>query len=1069
MSAATSRKGSALLIVLGMLSFMVISAVAFSAYMRSSRLPSSYLRRVTSSRLLLKAAFAEAIDEIDAAVGDFPHPGVWMDRNNLNAGANRNHLTRSQHREDIPPGERFERSPIISQNDINANVWLGRVYIGNTNAFYTRAEQCLLPQDETVSTLSMEALAYIPPPLVNEARYYSRHSNAATWHSLPFDAGRYAFTAIDVSDYFDINALTAGDGRNSSPAGRISLSYLFENLDHTSAGSQGDAWDTFIGGFLNDVPLISVADWNLAMGSQQFGNKMKSYFYNYAKKGSSQVDFYNGEAVSDDDRELVGRMTFVTDGWFPQIKEANAPTTYDLADPLNQPFTMAALENESPNFYGVMEDEAKGVGAQRLLQYVPNIALATLYDYLDFDHIPLSLSIPTTERVPMICGIEPNFNGASIKIADPQVGTSYEPPESESGDFQGTSRTATKTVVIRLDGSGFGTPGVSFMAVYPFRHQDNVNAASYKLQSRAALFFTTDEMGLRPANAVASLLCNEEPKWNSSDAISDNAVMNLKFSNEQGLSFSSVGTPEEAVKDNLAMVVAPNSLGDINSGLQGGYELLNATFKWTQTRTKNDDGTFTPWTPEFAAAYGGNQVDVKAVCNMRALAKDGRVDGTLTKTDKSLVDALMAGVNLRLNLAVWARIKDTENKTVDLVPACGQDDKLNGSSNWDHPQSHIILQDYFGAATPLMRFDTGVVLSLKLDGDCNLDQNATSPQQISITPKAVLAGDPRFNYAPENWFAWTGGGINKNTWLQENGADANDGDIFMQVSDQGYLQSVFELANIVRFGNNGFGQFGDQVIGNLNKPTVWQGTAFPQNRGDTANSGQMWRTYDPFGKYLDGGDKFDDLRFCTDGVGFKVNPYSDSTNIILAALANTPHDWRVASTNNEEIGQQNDGTIDAKDFNQKYAWNEYSSGAKLAWSDCERMAANIMEGMKGAGASWEDVWDDLWDWKNQQGNTGSDYLCGTQLEGSSDDLYNTDKKFLYGYWRECFAVRQQLYLVFVRVEPMFMGGGSVSQTPPQLGARGVALVWRDPLSRDTEGQNYPKPHRTRILFYRQFD
>ena len=49
-----------------------------------------------------------------------------------------------------------------------------------------------------------------------------------------------------------------------------------------------------------------------------------------------------------------------------------------------------------------------------------------------------------------------------------------------------------------------------------------------------------------------------------------------------------------------------------------------------------------------------------------------------------------------------------------------------------------------------------------------------------------------------------------------------------------------------------------------------------------------------------------------------------------------------------------------------------------------------------------------------------------------------------------------------------MGGGSVNQTPPQLGARAVALVWRDP------GMEYPstdasKPHRTRILFYRQFE
>ena len=52
---------------------------------------------------------------------------------------------------------------------------------------------------------------------------------------------------------------------------------------------------------------------------------------------------------------------------------------------------------------------------------------------------------------------------------------------------------------------------------------------------------------------------------------------------------------------------------------------------------------------------------------------------------------------------------------------------------------------------------------------------------------------------------------------------------------------------------------------------------------------------------------------------------------------------------------------------------------------------------------------------------------------------------------------------------MMLGGGGVNQTPPQLGARAVAVVWRDPspTKEDVEGQ--PRPHRTRVLFYRQFE
>ena len=76
MKTMKAHKGSALLIVLGMLSFMVVSAVAFSAYMRSARLPSSYLRRTVSSRLLVKAALAEAMERLDFAIADNPYPGV---------------------------------------------------------------------------------------------------------------------------------------------------------------------------------------------------------------------------------------------------------------------------------------------------------------------------------------------------------------------------------------------------------------------------------------------------------------------------------------------------------------------------------------------------------------------------------------------------------------------------------------------------------------------------------------------------------------------------------------------------------------------------------------------------------------------------------------------------------------------------------------------------------------------------------------------------------------------------------------------------------------------------------
>ena len=70
----SAGKGSALLIVLGIVSFLVVSALGFSIFMRTSRLPSSYLRRNITARHLVRAALAKAIGELE---GDFNNNRSW--------------------------------------------------------------------------------------------------------------------------------------------------------------------------------------------------------------------------------------------------------------------------------------------------------------------------------------------------------------------------------------------------------------------------------------------------------------------------------------------------------------------------------------------------------------------------------------------------------------------------------------------------------------------------------------------------------------------------------------------------------------------------------------------------------------------------------------------------------------------------------------------------------------------------------------------------------------------------------------------------------------------------------
>ena len=122
-------------------------------------------------------------------------------------------------------------------------------------------------------------------------------------------------------------------------------------------------------------------------------------------------------------------------------------------------------------------------------------------------------------------------------------------------------------------------------------------------------------------------------------------------------------------------------------------------------------------------------------------------------------------------------------------------------------------------------------------------------------------------------------------------------------------------------------------------------------------------------------------------------------------------------------------------------------------------------GGNGSYKPWKLAWNDLWD--AAADNDSEDEFLGVPLTGNTDRLWDVDRRFLYGYWRDCFAAKQQLFLIFVRAEPLMLGGGTADQMPPQLGARAVALVWRDPTTSSGATSGYP--HRTRLLFYRPLD
>lgn len=353
-----------------------------------------------------------------------------------------------------------------------------------------------------------------------------------------------------------------------------------------------------------------------------------------------------------------------------------------------------------------------------------------------------------------------------------------------------------------------------------------------------------------------------------------------------------------------------------------------------------------------------------------------------------------------------------------------------------------------------------------------------------------MCADPRWNWAPEHWFSF-GTSCDASTWVSNNknilGQEGRDRDIFMATSDAGYLQSVYEFAFLPRLTDM---SSAGGLTGSMVDPTCAETmTKFPASFGDVnlKNKDNMWRTYCPFeigGVWHD----FEGVGFTSAGTGFRVNPFSSSDDILMAAFANTPCNWAAASTNTTTGSGIPDTERMANKFNPNYCFNMMASDAnsKFEWTDLKAIATAFRKKVREVTKNndWmtdvddndrrtkvESIWKTAFDGLNWAGDAfgDGDSWAGVTLSGSTAELTDVDKKFLYGYWRECFAARQQLFLVFVRAEPAMMGGGSARATPPQLGARAVALVWRDPTKTAADVSGQPRPHRTRVLFYRQFD
>jgi len=378
------KQGSALLVVLGFLTFITISAVAFAIYMRVERQATSNYRHSIAARHLLETALFRAMDEIDGelrleSVSRFPD---W-------------------------PG-RVRASPAVYVNSTDP-------VVRDRSNYRANAQEARL--------LSFEALSFLPAVVVNGVRAYavSTSTNAsdmvvgAKWRTLSMPiqhkvntdstsggvavnsagqsiVGRYAYLCVNLSDMLDVN--------NSSVLARsvvdqIGIAHLFQSPD------------TFNTQRSNDVTYATLQDFYNCMA----GNSESSQFFERGIEGATTDSPYmtflrTGQnwAFAHADNHVL-----VTDGFAKS--EPRRAAAFNLRDSLfeqtNPPQFKPAVETAlSQTFLNALPPGGQNMFLSSAMPANgQNRFAAMVYDYLSTDVAPSRFDVPSLKLAPKISRI----------------------------------------------------------------------------------------------------------------------------------------------------------------------------------------------------------------------------------------------------------------------------------------------------------------------------------------------------------------------------------------------------------------------------------------------------------------------------------------------------------------------------------------------------------------------------------------------------------------------------------------------------------------------------------------
>ena len=1213
------QQGSALLVVLGFLSFMVVSAVAFAIWMRSERVPSSALRRDVANRYLVKAALAQAMSRVDDAIRSHAFPGAWCTNEQSTVYRDRNGWAYDwwESRVFMPPDPEGKGTPSG----------------GKPNSRYA-------PVTKTVSVLNLEALGYLPPAIANDVRFLARSSWAAQWDYFNFDAGRYAFCAVNVSDMLDITKMAADSPRTSAaavraqdagekpPPSRFSLAYLFRDSDDGHSSPSGGAATLFDervhtkpgGGEWNAAPLVSLMDYNLSLGDKSSGDFYSPFAeWIYPSKNSTK---FHRDRIDPGSGEIKGvaRQPFVTNSYFPTNDLMrcgnNSDTLLDISQEQNWPFPQALLQKDKANLDDVLMESNDDLFWKPMTDVRHAFCVLdrfSLFDYLDDNDTPLSLAIPCVERVPMLTALGP-LSTSSVKM---EFVTSASPETEADPRGNDYRKKVTKTnIKVTLGGMGMHST-----VIYPFSGGDD--PGTFTIEAFARLVFVGDEgdvaadaaprVSLRN-NGLAKNCRPTAKDWTSDDK---GKPFSVDGSNQNALFITLPSENPQSWKPDRYMASERNSWHDqvlTFKDVQLPNEGITILRKIQYVKVQRDkDGNETGETTDPEHPKPLYEIV------LRPFGENGELlsvpEGEM---DETTFEGIREKYKIRPYLVTWARVKNDKDDTVDLVPATFEDDQTyNGIDNqtfaanaadMGYALGYNAQQTGISHNMPIMRFSGKTFFTYK-----EVEEGKTF-EGNEWYDKSCCAVDPRFNWAPENW--WFDKDIsapNGQTWYDEvfkddgiidklvkyefgggHGRGDRANDPFMFVSNLGYLQSVGELAFLPHLSN----------MSENGTPTATLGDNKENAKGGNTPSGKLyngqpryledftdassdktipcalaaWKCYQNYRtnpKGFEFGANLYRRGFVNGAQGFYVNPYTQSDEVMLAALANSPlnywaagenYDWKTRRFKEEQLsfserqdrmfGNGSTPALNGRDLNKiaRFLHRRFEDLASMielppnmTSQDLfayQKVWEDLFDALDWSGTlncSVKDVYEKLQDYYAESGNAG-DYSemymqqCGykflnqyaqggnktgggtgirlkpekaVHLEEDGDlsadpfraqgnggdtscwqNLYDVDRMFLHSYWRDCFAVRQQLFLIFVRAESTALGGTGEG-TPAQQGGRAVALVWRDPLPTFAKGSsNLPplasgvddndgsspgafqenrRPHKMRILFYRQFD